>query len=313
MVIIALFYLLYDFNFQLSIIFTHNNNLINKLNHVSLLGDIVSIQHMEPVGWYHFAHSYVRGNWRRQEDSGFSLLAKCCHDIDLINSFMKNARCVAVSSFGALSHFTKSQKPNGAGERCLDCAVETNCPYSAVKIYLEPTKRGVPNGFCFSVADKPTPETIEENLRKGPYGRCVYECDNDVISNQVVNMMFEGGKTVSMSMVAFTKKLCVRQTKIFGTKGELVCDEDSPITVYNFTTRKEETFECDLIPSETTTMSGHGFADYHLMHAFVKSVTFNDPNFILSSPDECLQSHRLVFLSEQSRVENRVINIQESF
>ena len=272
-------------------------------------GEIVNIQHMEPVGWYHFAHSYVRGKWRRKEDSGFSLLAKCCHDIDLINSFMGESKCVSVSSFGSLNLFKKSDKPAGAGNRCLDCSIEKECPYSAVKMYLEPTKMGCPDYFCYTICEKPTVQDIEDQLRTGPYGRCVYECDNDVVSNQVVNMIFEGGKTVSMSMVAFTKKLCIRQTKIFGTKGEIECSEDSPITIFDFTTWKQERVDVSRIPVESTRMSGHGFADYHLMHAFVKAVAENDPTMILSGPDETLESHRLVFLAEQARLENRVINI----
>ena len=269
----------------------------------------MNIQHMEPVGWYHFAHSYVRGNWRRKEESGFSLLAKCCHDIDLINSFMGNSKCVSVSSFGSLNLFKKSEKPEGAGVRCTDCSIEKTCPYSALKIYLEPTKEGCPNFFCHVVSEVPTVEDIEEQLKTGPYGRCVYECDNDVMSNQVINMIFEGGKTVNMSMVAFTEKLCIRQTKIFGTKGEMECSEDKPITVFDFATRKKERFDVRRMPSGLTTMSGHGFADYHLMHAFVRAVAFNDPTLILSGPDETLESHRLVFLAEQARVENRVITV----
>lgn len=263
---------------------------------------------MEPVGWYHFAHSYVRGNWRRKEDSGFSLLAKCCHDIDLINSFMGKSKCVSISSFGSLNLFRKSEKPEGAGYRCTDCSIEESCPYSALKIYLEPTKNGFPDFFCYVVSENPTVQDIEEQLKTGPYGRCVYECDNNVMSNQVVNMIFDGGETVSMSMVAFTKKLCTRQTKIFGTKGEIECSEDSPIIVYDFTTRQQERFHARA-PEERTRMSGHGYADYHLMHAFVKAVAFNDPTMILSGPDETLESHRLVFLAEQARLENRVISI----
>lgn len=273
------------------------------------LGEIVNIQHMEPVGWNHFAHSYVRGNWRREEDTGSSLLAKCCHDIDLLNSFMGPSKCISVSSFGSLNHFKKSNKPEGAGERCTDCSIEAKCPYSAVKMYLTPAKLGFPNYFCSVVADNPTPEEIEKSLKTGPYGRCVYDCDNDVMSNQVVNMIFEGGKTVNMSMIAFTEKLCVRQTKIFGTHGEMTCSETSPITVFDFATERRQTFYAAGMPTEGTTMRGHGCADYHLMKAFVKAVAFEDPNMILSGPDESLDSHRLVFLAEVARKENRVVDV----
>ena len=216
---------------------------------------------------------------------------------------------MAVSSFGSLSHFKNSEKPIGAGDRCVDCSIEADCPYSAVKLYLNPAKQGAPNHFCFTVADIPMPEEIEEKLKTGPYGRCVYECDNDVMSNQAVNMIFDGGQTVSFSMVAFTEKLCVRQTQIFGTKGEMSCNENSEITVFDFATKKREKFKNQRVLTELTTMSGHGFADYYLMRAFVRAVANNDPSLILSGPDDSLQSHRLVFLAEKARIENSVINV----
>eukprot|EP00112_Aurelia_sp_Birch-Aquarium-sp1_P003284 Seg1365.2 transcript_id=Seg1365.2/GoldUCD/mRNA.D3Y31 product="Mothers against decapentaplegic 4" protein_id=Seg1365.2/GoldUCD/D3Y31 len=184
--------------------------------------------------------------------------------------------------------------------------------YLKVKEILESgkiAKLGFPNYFCSVVADNPTPEEIEKSLKTGPYGRCVYDCDNDVMSNQVVNMIFEGGKTVNMSMIAFTEKLCVRQTKIFGTHGEMTCSETSPITVFDFATERRQTFYAAGMPTEGTTMRGHGCADYHLMKAFVKAVAFEDPNMILSGPDESLDSHRLVFLAEVARKENRVVDV----
>ncbi len=266
---------------------------------------------MEPVGWFHFAHSFVRGNWRSTKDSGCALLTKSCHDIDLINSFMSGSKCIAVSSFGSLSHFKKSDKPAGAGDRCLDCSIENDCPYSAVKMYLDSAKSGFPSHFCYVVTDEPTPQNIKEKLQTGPYGRCVYNCDNDIVSNQVVNMAFEGGKTVNFSMIAFTEKVCQRETKIFGTKGEMICSEGTPISVFDFATERREIFS-PVQPTSHTSMSGHGFADFYLMQAFVKAVAHNDASMILSGPDDTLESHRLVFLAEQARLENRVITISES-
>ncbi|XP_018408140.1 PREDICTED: uncharacterized protein LOC108783928 [Nanorana parkeri] len=190
---------------------------IKELIDSGVIGDIVHIQHLEPVGFWHFAHSFVRGNWRNESESTFSLLAKSCHDIDLICYWMGKQRCVKVSSFGALSHFTKENKPSGASSRCLDCAVENSCPYSAKKIYLNKGHFGWPVSVVCSngVYDI---ESLTEALRTGPYGRCVYDCDNDVCTNQVVNMEFEGGKTAAFTMMGFTYALGVRNTTIFGTK-----------------------------------------------------------------------------------------------
>ena len=102
-----------------------------------ILGEIVTINHCENVLYWHFAHSFVRGNWRNTESSTFSLMAKCCHDIDLIMYWMGERKCTSVQSFGNVYHFKESQKPEGAASRCLQCPVEKGCPYSVQKIYLQ--------------------------------------------------------------------------------------------------------------------------------------------------------------------------------
>ncbi|XP_058499742.1 uncharacterized oxidoreductase YjhC isoform X3 [Solea solea] len=116
---------------------------IKELIDAGAIGDVIHIQHLEPVGFYHFAHSFVRGNWRNEAESSFVLLAKSCHDIDLIHDWAGARRCVKLSSFGSLSHFRKDKKPPGAADRCLDCSVEKDCPYSACKIYLDRVKQVV--------------------------------------------------------------------------------------------------------------------------------------------------------------------------
>ncbi|XP_018592016.2 uncharacterized protein LOC108924868 isoform X1 [Scleropages formosus] len=249
---------------------------IRKIKEVidsGVLGDVIHIQHFEPVGFFHFAHSFVRGNWRNEAESSFALLAKCCHDIDLIHHWAGGRRCVKVSSFGALSHFTKENKPAGAGERCLDCPVEVTCPYSACKIYLERVKKGFigwpASVLCSSsVTDI---ESVTEALRTGPYGRCVYNCDNDVCSNQVVNMEFEGGLAASFSMVAFTEEICQRRTTIHGSKGQ-VCYDQHGVRVFEFLTQRTTWLKADTRVSAGFGDGGHGVADYHLVDSFISAV-----------------------------------------
>ncbi|XP_044134353.1 uncharacterized protein LOC122926897 isoform X3 [Bufo gargarizans] len=278
-----------------------------------VIGDIVHIQHMEPVGYWHFAHSFVRGNWRNEEESTFSLLAKSCHDIDLICYWMGNRRCVKVSSFGTLSHFTKENKPEGASSRCLDCTVEETCPYSAQKIYLKKAQQksfGWPVSVVCSDGVQDI-ESLTHALKTGPYGRCVYECDNDVVSNQVVNMEFEGGQTAAFTMMAFTNDLGARKTTIYGTKGELRSAGGSPIEVFDFVNNKKTLYPAKIVGFMPMHLSAHGGADYYLINSFISAVADNDPSLILSGPDDTLRSHLLVFQAEKSRRENCVVHIDK--
>ncbi|KAJ8304181.1 hypothetical protein KUTeg_017764 [Tegillarca granosa] len=262
---------------------------------VSSFGQLTHFNKENKVGYWHFAHSYVRGNWHREDRSACSLLAKCCHDIDLITYWMGDRRCEGVSSFGKLTHFTKENKPKNASSRCIDCPqnIESVCPYSAKKIYLEQYKKA---------------------LKTGPYGRCVYDCDNDVMSQQVVNMQFEGGPTATLSMVAFTESICAREIKIFGTKGELRCTgTSSPVIEYvNFCTGERENIRA--FPDEkamSSGLGGHGGADYHCVDSFISAVMNNDQSKILSGPDDTLASHLLVFAAEKARKENIVVNLNK--
>lgn len=271
-----------------------------------LIGDVVNIQLLEPVGFWHFAHSYVRGNWRNEEQSCFSLLAKSCHDLDLILNWMGQRRCTAVSSFGSLLHFRSENKPQGAGSRCLDCTVEKSCQWSAKKIYLNGNK-GFPVNRIVEVVDI---ENLTEALKSGPYGRCVYECDNDVMDNQVVNLQFEGGATVNFTMVAYTEKVCARQVRIFGTKGQLTCDMDcNSISHFDFLSEHHDVIKPEVKEDAGRShLRGHFGADFYAMDAFVSAVGNNDPSIIETGPEESLASHLLCFYAEKARRENRVIN-----
>ncbi|KAM9299301.1 putative oxidoreductase YteT [Gastrophryne carolinensis] len=287
---------------------------IKELLDAGVIGDIVHIQHMEPVGYWHFAHSFVRGNWRNERESTFSLMAKSCHDIDLICYWMGNKRCEKVSSFGSVSHFTKENQPKDASSRCLDCPVEENCAYSAQKVYLNGAKKGN-FGWPTSVVCSNGVHDIEsltEALRTGPYGRCVYDCDNDVCSNQVVNMEYEGGRTAAFTMMAFTHACGVRTTTIYGTKGELRSRGRAPIEVYDFVTAKETKYPAPTAAFIPHHLSAHGGADYYLINSFISAVADNDPTLIVSGPDDTLHSHLLVFQAEKSRRENVLVHIEHN-
>ena len=262
------------------------------------IGDVVSIEHLEPVGWWHQAHSFVRGNWRREDESNPMLLAKCCHDIDWLSAVVGRP-ALRVSSFGSLSHFTPANKPAGAASRCLDCAVEAQCPYSAKQIYLDrvddPSARRWPLSI---VTEDLTREGVTQALREGPYGRCVYECDNDVVDHQVVNIEYAGGVTASLTMTAFTP-MSFRKTRIFGTRGSLEGDGYT-ISVFDFLTGQTSSQQI-VDPEDPEAGEGHLGADGALTRTFLTAVRANQPELVLTTPAESLATHEIVWAAERAR------------
>jgi predicted dehydrogenase len=277
---------------------------LKRLLDAGLIGEIVNVQHLEPVGYWHQAHSFVRGHWRSERESSPMLLSKSCHDLDWLR-YIVGQRCVQVSSFGALKHFTKSNRPPGAADRCLDCRVEPTCPYSAKKIYLGRLARGVRGWPVDVLTPDLTVEGVTAALRAGPYGRCVYECDNDVVDNQVVNLLFDGGATASFTMTAFTEH-GNRRTTLFGTRGELRGD-GARITHFDFLTDRTEVVSTTA--NDPRAGGGHGGADQALMHGFLAAVAENDPRRILSGPEETLETHLMVFAAERARREGTVVRL----
>lgn len=279
--------------------YTAYTQALKTILNAGTIGEIVSVEHLEPVGYWHQAHSFVRGHWRNEAQSSPMLLAKSCHDVDWL-LYVVGASCERVSSFGSLKHFRRSEQPDGAADRCLDCPpeIETRCPYSAPRFYLGQLEAGHIGWPVNVVAPEPTQETVLAALRGGPYGRCVYACDNDVVDHQVVNFEFGRGVTASLTMTAFTRARG-RETRIFGTRGELYGDSQT-ITVYDFLSGQETVIDT-AVASDGSILSGHGGGDDGLMQAFLAAVRENDSSLILSGPLESLESHLMVFAAERAR------------
>jgi predicted dehydrogenase len=269
------------------------------------LGDIMSVQHLEPVGFWHHAHSYVRGNWRRGDIAASMLMAKSCHDLDWLQYILGRVP-LRVSSFGSLTHFTPASRPAGAADRCAGCAAETDCPYSAPRFYGDLLRRGE-HGWPLSViVDEFTPAALDEALRDGPYGRCVYACDNDVVDHQVVALEFPGAVTATFTMTAFSEP-APRSTRLFGTRAELVGDGRT-IRVYDFLSRSERLITP--VPAGSVhTADGHDGGDAGLMEAFTAAVAAGDRAMIKSGPRESLASHLAVFAAERARLNGTVETI----
>ena len=288
--------------------YTAYSRKVKEIVDSGAIGEVISIDRLEPIGHWHFAHSFVRGNWGNEARSNPMLLAKSCHDLDWLRHMM-GVPCSKVSSFGGLYYFREEKRPAGAAERCLDCAIEADCAYSAKKIYLD--RRAEKGNFRWPV-DTLTSDLnvagVTQALKTGPYGRCVWACDNDVADHQVVNIEFVGGQTATLTSTAFTQ-IRDRQTRIFGSKGELRGD-GSNIEVFDYLTEQTSRIQTDTA-SDGSILSGHGGGDYALMDAFVSALAENDPSKILSGPQESLETHLMVFGAEKARHENRVVQMSE--
>ncbi|GAB3976411.1 Gfo/Idh/MocA family oxidoreductase [Actinoallomurus acanthiterrae] len=268
------------------------------------IGEIVTVDHLEPIGYYHFAHSFVRGNWRRAEQSAFALLAKSCHDIDWLG-FIIGRPATRVSSFGGLRHFRSSQRPAHATDRCLDCPVELDCAYSAVRMYRDGLRQGGTRRYFTDIITGGvlTEDAVTRALAEGPYGRCVYAGDNDVVDHQVVNLEYEGGTTATFTMTAFTP-LENRHTKIFGTRGQLTGD-GRYLHLYDFRTERTTTIDTSLDGSSAA--EGHAGGDAALVQAFVTALHTGRSELILSSVEESVAGHRVVFAAERARLTGTVV------
>jgi predicted dehydrogenase len=265
------------------------------------IGDVVGAHRLEPVGYWHFAHAYVRGHWRREEFSGSVLLAKCCHDLDWLRSLL-GSRCLRVCSFGGLHHFRPERRPLGASDRCLTCQLEPDCPYSAPRLYLGELERGNRGWPVDVVALNPSPQTIAEALDRGPYGRCVYACDNDVPDHQVVSLEFAGARWATFTMSAFTPQTH-RKTTVFGTHGCII-DDGQQLEVTDFRTAQTRPV---VVPGAE---ERHGGGDEALIRSFLSAVLQDDRTLLSSGPREALESYLMVFAAERARRERRVVELE---
>jgi predicted dehydrogenase len=286
--------------------YTPYTKMLKKLLADGAIGRLVSVQHLEPVGWWHHAHSFVRGNWRRSDTSGPMLLTKSCHDLDwLVYLFGRTPQ--RVSSFGSLTHFRASERPAEAADRCLDCPLKQTCPYSAEKFYLnalaDKDQHYWPLG---AITTELTESGVLEALRTGPYGRCVYASDNDVVDHQVVNMEFADGATCSFTMSAFTP-MEHRKTRLLGTHGYLDGDGIT-IRYVNFRTGHDETLTAAEVGGPDAG-DGHGGGDEGLTEAFLAAVASNDPTLLTSDAAQSLSTHRVVWAAEEARRSGTVVSL----
>lgn len=256
------------------------------------LGEVVSIAHQECVGYWKFAHSFVRGNWSRASESSPIVLQKCSHDMDLFVWWLNGRRCEKVSSFGSLSHFRPECAPKNSAARCLDCpaAIERDCLWSAINHYL----RRDSLHYLFADASE---EAMHRLIAETEYGACVYRAGNDVPDHQTVMLEFSGGVTVCHTLTAFTEEN-VRKTCVTLTRGEIFGNGEY-LKVTRFGGESKVFAPED---DGTENLSRHDGGDFNLVAEMIALLERNDAEEIARTTEESLQSHLICFAAEESRL-----------
>jgi predicted dehydrogenase len=270
---------------------------IKRILATDQIGPIITVQHNENVGYYHFAHSYVRGNWRKVSESSPLILAKSCHDMDIL-LWLVNSKCKSISAFGGLGHFRKENAPDYAVPRCRDCRAIDDCPYSAYQIYQTAAKWP---GLV--VAPSRSDDELQRNLAIGPYGRCVYYCDNDTVDHLSTAIEFENGVSAVFNLSAFTANIS-RTIKIMGPYGEIRGDMlKNEIELSIFGQGKE-------VIQPKKVQSGHGGGDSRLFEDFIRCLQQRRQES-LTSVAQSFDSHLMAFAVEKSRITRQVVKMEE--
>lgn len=281
------------------------------------LGDIITVEHRENVSYWHMAHSFVRGNWRNASLSSPMILAKCCHDLDILVWNLKSP-VRRLSSVGSLLHYRADQVGPEIPDRCTDgCPIERECPFSAIRIYVEmqpfdhlraeAAERGIdldaPQTWPFTVISHDVSRAGRlAAIQTGPYGRCVYRCDNDVVDHQIVTMELESGTSVALVMHGHSNEEH-RSMRYDGTRATLRArfGRPSEITVYDHATGAAESVP--IAPPQ----GGHGGGDYGIMSDFVRVLRGEiEP---LTDARTSLESHLLAFAAEEARLAGTVVDM----
>ncbi len=281
---------------------------IKEIVNSKILGNIININTTENVGYWHQTHSFVRGNWNNSNKTSPMILQKCCHDFDILN-WIIDKKPLNVSSFGSLSLFKKENAPKDSSNYCYDCKIQNNCPYNAVKYYVDSIKNDKDLGWPYDVVVlNPTKDKVLAAIKNGPYGRCVYKCDNNVVDHQIVNIQYEDNITATHTMCAFSKD-CYRDIKIFATRGDLIANTlNNTIIYHTFVDNKEFVIDVSKL---TNDLSGHMGGDKLMINELLKLIN-KETSQLDSSIEKSVLSHVIAFAAEKSRINKGVvINLNE--
>lgn len=277
------------------------------------IGDIINIQTTEHVSYHHLSTSYIRGKWANSDKCHTSmLLAKCCHDLDIIMWMMSETKPKQISSFGGKFQFKPENAPKEAGTICMkDCPLVDTCVYSTKRLYIDH-----PDRWAFYVWDALEGKknvTIEDKIAlmksDSPYARCIYKCDNNVVDHQSVLINFESGATGTHNMVGGSAEPR-REIHIIGTKGEIFGNfEESKFTVLKIDPSPDaHNEECDVEEVDLRVTGdmvgaygGHGGGDERLAADFIKFIRGEKPSLACTSIFDSVAGHLSVYLADKSR------------
>ncbi len=262
------------------------------------LGRLYAIDASERVVYWHWAQAYVRGIGALEANGHPTILAKCSHDLDLLQ-FYADSRCETLSSVGDLGFFTEENAPEGSTERCLDCPHVASCPYSAKRIYIDAwhQKDKPEYEWPFYRACNTVPTTEEglyQGLRENDFGKCAFRCPVDHADHQLIQMQFENGVRASLKMVFAAKS--GRRIVFYGTMGEMIFDErEDTVTVLPFGGEKEEFRVRAMIEGGHR----HGGGDAGLIKELYDMVTGKIS--AITSLEKSVECHLMGIAAEESR------------
>ncbi len=268
------------------------------------IGRVVSVQHNENIGNFHMAHSFVRGNWRREDQASSLMMQKSCHDMDLLY-WLVGSPCRKVASFGERTYFREENAPENAAARCCDCPLKDECRFSAYRAYL-PVRGDWPAAVLTTDQSE---SGLMEAIRTGPYGRCVYRCDNDVCDHQVTILEFENGVTATFNLSGFTNRMG-RTLKIMGENGEIRASElENVIEIIPFAANAVDRMDSTVVFPEKTT-SGHGGGDSGIVEDFLALMEGRMAE-AASDIANSVESHMMACAAEESRKTGTAVKIPD--
>ncbi len=272
------------------------------------IGEIIHIHSTENVSYHHMVVAFVRGKWKNRAVNPI-MLAKCCHDLDLICWFNSGIKPSKISSMGGRYFFTSNNAPEGAGENCFECDIERDCQYSAKRHYIDNDWwpfYALAGEKKYEQGEKVDDISSAEHISSTDYGRCVWRSENDVADRQSVIIEFDNGSLATHDLVSNSSR-ATRRIQIVGTKGEIFGDMISgKFTIYRPAAIEGEEYTEEVVDTGVID-DMHGGGDLRLVRDFLSLVRGEKPSLATTSLSDSLNSHKIAFAADISMQESRIV------